>query len=134
MRKLARSNHRRERRGVERISWSIAADAGSGGRAPRDVEEVAGDAGLFEERLGQAHPGRYLLTGSAARGEMRHDSAVEMLADFPLEEISAAAGGRVRGEDGQGAGHGLRAATGLARLAFLQRDDAGGRAVLSSRF
>jgi hypothetical protein len=31
---------------------------------------------------GQAHGGRFLLYGSAARGELRHDSDVDLLVDF----------------------------------------------------
>ena len=34
--------------------------------------------------------GRYLLFGSAARGEIRFDSDVDILVDFPLEQESAA--------------------------------------------
>jgi tRNA nucleotidyltransferase (CCA-adding enzyme) len=34
--------------------------------------------------------GRYLLYGSAARGTMRHDSDVDILADFPPEAIDDA--------------------------------------------
>lgn len=37
--------------------------------------ELAGAAGRFG--------GRYLLYGSAARGEVRHDSDVDLLLDFP---------------------------------------------------
>lgn len=38
----------------------------------------------------QAHGGRYLLFGSAARGQMRYDSDVDLLLDFPPEALSAA--------------------------------------------
>jgi predicted nucleotidyltransferase len=32
---------------------------------------------------GRDHGGRFLLFGSAARGDMRHDSDVDILVDFP---------------------------------------------------
>ena len=36
------------------------------------------------------HRGRYLLFGSAARGEMRYDSDVDILVDFPCEALNDA--------------------------------------------
>jgi predicted nucleotidyltransferase len=38
----------------------------------------------------RAHGGRFLLFGSAARGTMRWDSDVDLLVDFPDNDISAA--------------------------------------------
>lgn len=37
-----------------------------------------------------AHGGRFLLFGSAARGEMRHNSDVDILVDFPPDALDAA--------------------------------------------
>jgi predicted nucleotidyltransferase len=37
--------------------------------------------------------GRYLLYGSAARGELRYDSDVDLLLDFPDDEATSAAWG-----------------------------------------
>jgi tRNA nucleotidyltransferase (CCA-adding enzyme) len=36
------------------------------------------------------HNGRYILYGSAARGTMRHDSDVDILADFPPDALDDA--------------------------------------------
>jgi predicted nucleotidyltransferase len=36
------------------------------------------------------HGGRYLLFGSAARGEMRYDSDVDILVDFPADALDEA--------------------------------------------
>lgn len=38
----------------------------------------------------RAHGGRYVLFGSAARGELRHDSDVDLLVDFAEDQMSAA--------------------------------------------
>lgn len=38
----------------------------------------------------RAHGGRFLLYGSAARGEMRYDSDVDILVDFPEDQDAAA--------------------------------------------
>ena len=38
----------------------------------------------------RAHGGRYLLVGSAARGQMKYDSDVDLLLDFPDDRLSAA--------------------------------------------
>ncbi len=38
----------------------------------------------------RAHDGRFLLFGSAARGELRHDSDVDVLVDFPEAGLPAA--------------------------------------------
>ena len=38
----------------------------------------------------RAHGGRFLLFGSAARGEMRYDSDVDILLDFPRDALDDA--------------------------------------------
>lgn len=38
----------------------------------------------------QAHGGRFLLFGSAARGTMRYDSDVDLLVDFPPDALDDA--------------------------------------------
>jgi predicted nucleotidyltransferase len=38
----------------------------------------------------RAHGGRFLLYGSAARGELRFDSDIDVLIDFPEDRLSAA--------------------------------------------
>jgi predicted nucleotidyltransferase len=38
----------------------------------------------------RANSGRFLLFGSAARGELRHDSDVDVLVDFPEDSLAAA--------------------------------------------
>jgi predicted nucleotidyltransferase len=38
----------------------------------------------------RAHCGRFLLFGSAARGQMRYDSDVDILVDFPPDQQAAA--------------------------------------------
>lgn len=43
------------------------------------VEALAADLAAYARE----HGGRFVLFGSAARGEMRHDSDVDILADFP---------------------------------------------------
>jgi predicted nucleotidyltransferase len=49
---------------------------------------LQGGVAALRERLAAAAPplrGRFLLYGSAARGELRHDSDVDLLLDFPDE-------------------------------------------------
>ncbi len=38
----------------------------------------------------RSHGGRFLLYGSAARGDLRFDSDIDLLIDFPEERLSAA--------------------------------------------
>ena len=38
----------------------------------------------------RSHGGRFLLYGSATRGELRFDSDIDLLIDFPEERLSAA--------------------------------------------
>lgn len=42
------------------------------------------------EAYAAAHGGRFILYGSAARDTMRHDSDVDMLADFPPDALDDA--------------------------------------------
>lgn len=46
------------------------------------VEALAGDLAAYARERG----GRFVLFGSAARGELRHDSDVDILTDFPPED------------------------------------------------
>jgi hypothetical protein len=41
-------------------------------------------------RYAREHGGRFLLFGSAARGDMRYDSDVDLLVDFPSEALDDA--------------------------------------------
>ena len=38
----------------------------------------------------RANGGRFLLFGSAARGDLRHDSDIDVLVDFPEDTLAAA--------------------------------------------
>ncbi|MBV8869099.1 MAG: nucleotidyltransferase domain-containing protein [Acetobacteraceae bacterium] len=38
----------------------------------------------------RANGGRFLLFGSAARGDLRHDSDIDLLVDFPEDTLAAA--------------------------------------------
>jgi predicted nucleotidyltransferase len=42
------------------------------------------------EHYARAHGGRFLLYGSAARGDMRYDSDVDLLLDFPEDRLAEA--------------------------------------------
>jgi tRNA nucleotidyltransferase (CCA-adding enzyme) len=63
----------------------------------RKAEKVAAIAAALSvlrpdlERRGRELGGRFLLYGSAARGELRHDSDVDLLLDFPDHASSRAA-------------------------------------------
>jgi tRNA nucleotidyltransferase (CCA-adding enzyme) len=50
------------------------------------VAELGAELSAYAAEKG----GRYLLYGSAARGTMRHDSDVDILADFPPDAIDDA--------------------------------------------
>lgn len=57
------------------------------------VAEIRQALGALRQRLSdyaQAHGGRYLLYGSAARDAPRYDSDVDLLVDFPPETQSDA--------------------------------------------
>ncbi len=52
------------------------------------VARMTAALALLERELAayaREHGGRFILFGSAARGEMRHDSDVDILADFPSD-------------------------------------------------
>src|SRR5690242_3824001 len=57
-------------------------------RRRRAVEELRAALAAYA----RAHGGRYLLFGSAARGEMRYDSDVDILLDFPPDSLDDAWG------------------------------------------
>jgi len=42
------------------------------------------------EHYARTHGGRFLLYGSAARGELRYDSDIDLLLDFPEDRLSEA--------------------------------------------
>jgi len=55
-------------------------------RRERAVDELRGSLAAYARE----HSGRFLLFGSAARGEMRYNSDVDILVDFPPDERDAA--------------------------------------------
>ncbi|MGH7041314.1 MAG: nucleotidyltransferase family protein [Acetobacteraceae bacterium] len=61
-------------------------------KAIRTAEKRAAVKALKEElaAYARARGGRYLLYGSAARGEVRYDSDIDLLVDFPCEFENAA--------------------------------------------
>ena len=59
------------------------------GRVDRLYEAVATLRDRLE-RYAHTHGGRFLLYGSAARGEMRYDSDIDLLLDFPEDRLSEA--------------------------------------------
>ena len=63
-----------------------------GVRSARVAEMKAAVASLAAdlEAYGSRHGGRFVLFGSAARGDMRHDSDVDILVDFPTDQESKA--------------------------------------------
>ncbi len=50
------------------------------------IEDLRGDLAAYA----RAHGGRFLLYGSAASGDLRHDSDVDLLVDFPEAAASDA--------------------------------------------
>ena len=60
-----------------------AAEAGRRQRAVTDLRRAL-------DAYAHAHGGRFLLFGSAARGDMRYDSDVDILVDFPPDRQAAA--------------------------------------------
>jgi predicted nucleotidyltransferase len=53
-------------------------------------QRAVGELRLALDAYGRAHGGRFLLFGSAARGDMRYDSDVDILLDFPPDRLSSA--------------------------------------------
>jgi predicted nucleotidyltransferase len=62
-------------------------------KADTVAAQVAAVAELRRSLSGRARElgGRFLIYGSAARGEFRHDSDVDLLVDFPDQERTSAA-------------------------------------------
>src|SRR5579864_7528960 len=55
------------------------------------VAEIRRALAVLRERLAEyarTHGGRFLLYGSAARGELRFDSDIDLLIDFPEDRLS----------------------------------------------
>ncbi|MXW86115.1 MAG: hypothetical protein F4103_03315 [Boseongicola sp. SB0673_bin_14] len=64
-------------------------------RKAREAARRAEAAGRIMKSLrgyAASHGGRFVVFGSAARGEMRHDSDIDIWADFPPEREKGAAG------------------------------------------
>jgi Nucleotidyltransferase domain len=77
------------RRGYDRVMRVITLKerkAAEADRRRRAVEDLRRD--LTDHA--RAHGGRFLLFGSAARGEMRYDSDVDILVDFPEATLNEA--------------------------------------------
>ena len=55
-------------------------------RMQASVKALSADLAAYARE----HGGRYILFGSAARGELRHDSDVDVVADFPSDISSEA--------------------------------------------
>ncbi|MEX6507313.1 nucleotidyltransferase family protein [Jiella sp. M17.18] len=58
-------------------------------RKRREAERRRRAVGLIAEQLGRfarERGGKYVLYGSAARGDMRHDSDIDLLVDFPATD------------------------------------------------
>ena len=53
-------------------------------------QRAVGDLRRALDDYARAHGGRYLLFGSAARGQMRYDSDVDILVEFPPDRLAAA--------------------------------------------
>ena len=60
--------------------------AAEAARRVRAVDELRGVLAAYARE----HNGRFLLFGSAARGEMRYDSDVDIVVDFPPASLDAA--------------------------------------------
>ena len=71
---------------MERIVTLSEHKAAEAARRSRAVDELRPILAAYA----RAHGGRYLLFGSAARGEMRYDSDVDILVDFPPDAIDDA--------------------------------------------
>jgi predicted nucleotidyltransferase len=62
-------------------------------RKATEEERLRGGVAELRDALAayaREHDGRYLLFGSAARGEMRYDSDVDILVDFPPDALDEA--------------------------------------------
>jgi predicted nucleotidyltransferase len=71
---------------MDRIVTVAERKAAEAARRQRAVAELRSALGGYA----RAHGGRFLLFGSAARGEMRYDSDVDILVEFPPDRQAAA--------------------------------------------
>jgi len=69
--------------GIVTLAERKAAEATRRSRAVAELRRAL-------DAYARAHGGRYLLFGSAARGQMRHDSDVDILVEFPPDQQAAA--------------------------------------------
>lgn len=56
-------------------------------KASLDRQAAADRISALLEKYAKSHGGRYLMFGSAARHEMRHDSDLDLIVDFPIDEM-----------------------------------------------
>jgi len=59
-------------------------------KASLDRQAAADRISALLERYAKAHGGRYLMFGSAARHEMKHDSDLDLIVDFPVDTMTEA--------------------------------------------
>jgi predicted nucleotidyltransferase len=71
---------------IDRIVTVAGRKAAEAIRRQRAVADLRGVLDAYAS----AHGGRYLLFGSAARGDMRYDSDVDILVEFPPDRQVAA--------------------------------------------
>jgi predicted nucleotidyltransferase len=71
---------------MDRIVTVAERKAAEAARRQRAVAELRGALDVYA----RAHGGRFLLFGSAARGQMRYDSDVDILVEFPPDRQAAA--------------------------------------------
>ena len=71
---------------MERVVTLSERKAAEAARRSRAVEELRPLLAAYARE----HGGRFLLFGSAARGQMRYDSDVDILIDFPPDAIDDA--------------------------------------------
>ena len=73
-------------RAMDRIVAIAERKAAEATRRQRAVAELR----CVLDAYARAHGGRFLLFGSAARGQMRYDSDVDILVEFPPDQHAAA--------------------------------------------
>lgn len=71
---------------MDRIITLKERKAAEAARRHRAVQELRGALSSYA----RTHSGRFLLFGSAARNQMRHDSDVDILVDFSPNKLDAA--------------------------------------------
>jgi predicted nucleotidyltransferase len=69
--------------GIVTLAERKAAEATRRQRAVTELRRIL-------DAYARAHGGRFLLFGSAARGQMRYDSDVDILVEFPPDQHAAA--------------------------------------------